>query len=145
MYSALLWKHFLISRICRPLSAYVTKSRHACSLSQAQCKIKLPETEEDHHDFHVFTSEREMELPLRSKLRDIPCLREPATPLLLLESPIFRNEEQVEIDTRVDRIRKETYGWVRWQGNIREKELKLKLLLDLSYLGNGCPSHTGGT
>ena len=85
---------------------------------QSQCMITLPETDDeliDMQDFRVFDCLKKQELPLGVKLRDIPYLSEGSgspktTPTLILESSIFRSAMEVDIDTKVDRKRRETYG-----------------------------------
>ena len=85
---------------------------------QSKCLLSLPETDDeliDMQDFYVYDESREAPLPLAAKLADIPYLSRGSgapqtTPTLVLESPIFRSAVEVEIDTKVDRIRKETYG-----------------------------------
>lgn len=66
-------------------------------------------------DFCVYDVHKEQQLPLDVKLRDIPYLSGGSgplqtTPTLILESSIFRSAMEVDIDTKVDRIRRETYG-----------------------------------
>lgn len=78
----------------------------------------MPETEDeliDMHDFSVFSEDKEQLLSLDTTLGDIPTLWAgegvtEATPTLILESSIFRSAEEVAIDTKVDRLRRETCG-----------------------------------
>lgn len=78
------------------------------------CKITLPETDEDlidPRDFKVFDEDRSETFPLNKKLRDISYITGvETTPILYLDSPIFRSAQEVETDTKIDRIKKGTFS-----------------------------------
>lgn len=78
-------------------------------IPQGECKLTLPETDEDlidSRDFHVFSHDRSEEFSLTSQLKQIPYLCFATTenpPTLILESSIFRSAVEVDIDAKVDR------------------------------------------
>lgn len=67
----------------------------------------------DSREFKVFDEDRSEILPLDSKLRDLSYITgsgsgSNSSPVLVLESEIFRTAEEVEIEERVTRVRKGT-------------------------------------
>jgi hypothetical protein len=78
---------------------------------EGECKISLPETDDDlidSRDFHVFSGDKKEEFQLSTQLKHIPYLSVPSpdnssSPVLILESSIFRSAVEVDIDARVDR------------------------------------------
>ena len=66
----------------------------------------------DSREFKAYDEDKSNTLPLGSKLRDITYIANPGTsstsPILVLDSVIFRSAEEVEIEERVIRVRRGT-------------------------------------